>query len=250
MTITRRSSWVLISDEDMDSDEEEKQVKDVLREQQNRLSADDFGAFESEEEESGSEQEVSPQEHVHEAYDAEGKYFKTVVKDLKIYELKTAKYLIPISEAMRGGFKLLTGEGKKFFRKYRETVDLYCAHIYYYLYLISKDKTGTSHPVLRRLSDIKLLIERYEPIVKPILPTLLERLKAFEAPESAVEEQEEEMVPEIDQDSEDSSEAPKSKGKMVMHRGSSKQFSGENRAEKKVGQKKARRVAEEEGSVL
>jgi hypothetical protein len=218
MTTTRRSKGGVTSDEDMDSDEEEKQVKDVLRLQQNRLSNEDFGAFESEEEESGSEQEESPQEQVHEAYDVEGKYFKTVVKDLKIYELKTAKYLLPISQAMRSGFKLLTGEGKKFFKKYRETVDLYCAHIYYYLYLISKDKTGVSHPVLRRLSDIKMLIEKYEPFVKPVLPTVLERLKGFEAEEPAEEEPEEEMVQELEEDSEASSEKPRTKGKKVQGR--------------------------------
>lgn len=138
-----------------ESDREEEEARDEMTELQNRAQGQYFEAFSESSEEDGAidneldqDESQESQPEVPSEFQINGEYFKTLLKDLRLYDLRLAK-LNSLQKSVH-----LTQEGREFVEKYRSLVSVYCMYLMYYTYLASQGGV-TVHPVLRTLAKIK-----------------------------------------------------------------------------------------------
>lgn len=139
-----------------DSDKEEDEAREEIVEQQNRNKGEFFEAFSdsSEEEERMADELEHGESEASECLGApefavNGEYFKTLLKDLRLYALRLEKLgALQRSEA-------LTVEGRAFVEQYERLLRVYSMYVQYYTLLAARGGVQV-HPVLRQLASLKL----------------------------------------------------------------------------------------------
>lgn len=144
-----------------ESDREEEQAREEVAEMQQQATERDFEVFSSgseEDEESVVGQEAhESDDHESEVdvapeFDINGEYFSTLLKDLRLYDLRLGKLKTLLSSVS------LTEGGREFIKSYHDLVSVYCAYLMFYTYLTSQ-KGITFHPVLRQLASMRTQVK-------------------------------------------------------------------------------------------
>jgi hypothetical protein len=201
-----------------ESDREEEEARVERVELENRAQGHHFEAFasssdENEEVENEVEREIDQEDDAAVPFEFQinGEFFKTLLKDLKLYDLRLSK-LSSLKQS-----ESLTEEGQEFINQYHSLVTLYCLYLMHYTYLTSQG--GTSfHPVLRMLAGLKEKVKvldkefaKHKDTVNQLLDNLPVQDEQDDGEEESIDEKMDEEEYEGDSEGFEEEESPKAR---------------------------------------
>lgn len=146
-----------------------------------------------EEEEQVSDNENSPE------FQIEGEFFGTLLKDLRLYDLRLAKLRLLMSSPS------LTERGKEFVQEYHNLASVYCLYLMFYMQLASQ-KGIKVHPILRILSNLRPKVKEMDKEYARHKTEATNLIEEVENRDLAEEDNEEPVEGEGDSEQEDESD--------------------------------------------